>query len=142
MSPTTGRRDRREVVDRQKAQPRAVPRILGLDEFSVRRGQRYWTGLHDIVGRRVLDVIGGRSQKKVQAALERLAHPEEVRVVRGPLPKSIEQAQQDGRRQFGDQSRSETEKEWCSTSTISLICRAATPDSGLSRLRRASLRTL
>jgi transposase len=81
VSPTTVRRARREVVARQQEQAGSAPPILGIDEFSVRKGQRYATGLHDITGRRVLDVIKGRTQEKVQEALERLSPPERVRVV-------------------------------------------------------------
>lgn len=72
VSPTTVRRARQEVVARQNEASVAAPAILGIDEFSIRKGQRYATGLHDIAGRRVIDVIKGRTQKKVQEALERL----------------------------------------------------------------------
>lgn len=81
VSPTTVRRARREVVARAAVRPVAAPEVLGIDEFSVRKGQRYATGLHDLPRRRVLDVFKGRTQKKVQEALERLAQRDQIRVV-------------------------------------------------------------
>lgn len=81
VSPTTVRRARREVVARANDEAVGTPEILGIDEFSLRKGQRYATGIHDLTGRRVLDVIKGRTQKKVQEALERLAHKDTIRVV-------------------------------------------------------------
>jgi transposase len=81
VSPTTVRRALAEMVAMQQATGREPTEVLGIDEFSVRKGQRYATGLHDLRGRRVLDVIAGRTQEKVQRALERLPSPEAVKVV-------------------------------------------------------------
>jgi transposase len=61
VSPTTVRRARREVVAQTNEPSGAAPDVLGIDEFSVRKGQRYTTGLHDLRGRRVLEVIPGRT---------------------------------------------------------------------------------
>jgi transposase len=81
VSPTTVRRALAEVIATQEAQEDAPVRALGIDEFSLRKGHHYATGLHDLDGRRVLGVIRGRTQEKVQKALEKLAHPEAIEVV-------------------------------------------------------------
>jgi transposase len=81
LSPTTVRRCRAEVVAAQPARTAEPVTVLGMDEFSLRKGQRYVTGLHDLNHRRVIDVIKGRTQDKVQEALERLAHPDAITVV-------------------------------------------------------------
>jgi transposase len=82
VSPTTMRR---AVLDhataRLRQQPHAAVTRLGIDDFSLRRGQRYATGLHDLDGRRVIDVVEGRTSAAVVAALERLPAPEAVTAV-------------------------------------------------------------
>jgi transposase len=62
------------------AAPGALRR-LGLDDFSLRRGRRYATGLHDLTTHRLLDVVEGRTSADVQPALERLPRPEQIQVV-------------------------------------------------------------
>lgn len=52
-------------------------RLLGIDEFSIRKGQRYATGLHDLERHRLIEVLEGRKAEAVQKALEGL--PESVR---------------------------------------------------------------
>lgn len=58
-----------------------TPRVLGMDEFSMKRGRRYETVFCDLEARRVLEVVEGREQKAVQVYLEGLSNPEAVRVV-------------------------------------------------------------
>jgi transposase len=82
ISPTTVRRALAEVVATQEVRREETPlRTLGIDEFSLRKGRHYATGLHDLTGRRVLEVIAGRTQEKVQTALERLRNAEQIAVV-------------------------------------------------------------
>jgi transposase len=81
VSPTTVRRALREVVAAQRAPGEEPTEVLGIDEFSLRKGRHYATGLHDLRGRRVLDVVRGRTKDQVQRALERLPRPEAVSVV-------------------------------------------------------------
>lgn len=52
-------------------------RLLGIDEFSIRKGQRYATGLHDLERHRLIEVVEGRKAEAVQKALECL--PESAR---------------------------------------------------------------
>lgn len=56
-------------------------RVLGLDEFSIKKGQVYDTAIMDIEEKQVLGVVSGHRQQEVQAFLERLPAPEQVRVV-------------------------------------------------------------
>jgi transposase len=58
-----------------------TPRVLGMDEFSMKRGRRYETVFCDLEAPRVLEVVAGREQKAVQAYLEGLREPERVAVV-------------------------------------------------------------
>ncbi len=57
-----------------------TPRVLGMDEFSMKKGRRYETVFCDLEAPRVLEVVEGREQKAVQAYLEGLSDPEAVRV--------------------------------------------------------------
>jgi len=56
-------------------------RVLGLDEFSIRKGQVYDTAIMDIEEKRVLGVVSGHRQEEVQGFLEQLPEPEKVEVV-------------------------------------------------------------
>lgn len=58
-----------------------TPRVLGMDEFSMKRGRRYETVFCDLEAPRVLEVVEGRDQEAVRAYLEGLSDPEAVRVV-------------------------------------------------------------
>lgn len=58
-----------------------VPAVLGMDDFSVRKGQRYQTLFCDVDLRRRLEVVAGRDSDAVKSYLDRLAEPEGVRVV-------------------------------------------------------------
>jgi transposase len=82
VSPTTVERAVQDRADALGVRPRVRPvRCLGLDDFSLRKGQRYATGVHDLTTGRVLDVIEGRTATVVQAALEGLVEPDMVAVV-------------------------------------------------------------
>jgi transposase len=96
ISPTTVRRALAEVVATQEAQRKeTLLHTLGIDEFSLRKGHHYATGLHDLAGRRVLDLIDGRTQEKVQTALERLRQREQIAVVRMDMAGSFRAAVQE-----------------------------------------------
>jgi transposase len=82
VSPATVGRAVTEYAAPRLADRAATPVVqLGIDDFSLRRGRRYATGLHDLVRRTVVDVVEGRTAAVAQAALERLPAPEVVQVV-------------------------------------------------------------
>lgn len=81
VSPTTVRRAVTESAAKQLAEPIPPVRKLGIDEFAIRKGQRYATGLHDLERRRLVEVVEGRTSADVQTALERLRDKERVEVV-------------------------------------------------------------
>lgn len=56
-------------------------RVLGLDEFSIRKGQVYDTAIMDIENKQILGVVSGHRQEEVQGFLEHLPEPEKVEVV-------------------------------------------------------------
>lgn len=57
-----------------------TPRVLGLDEFSMKCRIRYETVFCDLEARQVLDVIAGRDGTSVQRYLDELHDPEQVAV--------------------------------------------------------------
>lgn len=57
------------------------PRILGIDEHTVHRGQRFATTFCDLKNHRVFDLSPGRSQGQLRAYLSTLRGRERVRVV-------------------------------------------------------------
>lgn len=56
-------------------------RVLGLDEFSIRKGQVYDTAIMDIEKKQVLGVVSGRRQEEVASFFTALPQPEGVQVV-------------------------------------------------------------
>jgi len=72
-----------EEAQRLLAVPEKPPpgRVLGLDEFSIRKGQVYDTAIMDIEAKRVLGVVSGHRQEEIQGFLEHLPEPEKVEVV-------------------------------------------------------------
>lgn len=57
------------------------PRILGIDEHSLHRRQRFATTFCDLKNRRVFDITAGKSDADLQGFLQRLRGRENVRVV-------------------------------------------------------------
>jgi transposase len=72
-----------EAAQRLLGVPQKPPpaRVLGLDEFSIRKGQVYDTAIMDIEEKQVLGVVSGHRQGEVQGFLEQLPEPEKVQVV-------------------------------------------------------------
>lgn len=58
-----------------------TPEVLGMDEFSVRKGRRYQTLFCDLQLRRRLEVVDGRDKESAKSYLDMLAEPEKVKVV-------------------------------------------------------------
>jgi transposase len=59
-------------------------RILGLDEFSVKKGRVYDTAIVNLEGKQIIGVVSGHRQKEVEDFFDSLPQPEKVQVV---LPK-------------------------------------------------------
>jgi len=57
------------------------PRVLGIDEHTVHRGQRFATTFCDLKNRRVFDVSAGRSEPELRSYLSGLHGRQRVRVV-------------------------------------------------------------
>jgi transposase len=81
VSATTVRVAQAEYATQQSTATAAPVTQLGIDDFALRKGQRYATGLHDLTRRRLFEVIEGRTSAVVQAALAQLPHPAAVQVV-------------------------------------------------------------
>jgi transposase len=72
---------RAEVAIGQAIPAGYTPRVLGMDEFSMKRGRRYETVFCDLEAPRVLEVVEGRDSEAVQPYLESLRDPARVAVV-------------------------------------------------------------
>lgn len=57
------------------------PQVLGIDEHSVHRGQRFATTFCDLKNHKIFDIVPGRSEADLRPFLSRLAGREKVRVV-------------------------------------------------------------
>jgi len=55
--------------------------ILGLDEFSIRKGRVYDTAIVDLEQKRIMGVVSGHRQEEVAAFFSALPNPAEVKVV-------------------------------------------------------------
>jgi transposase len=55
------------------AAPRAAPRVLGVDDWTHRKGHRYGTALVDLEGRRLVELLPDRTSETLRSWLE--AHP-------------------------------------------------------------------
>lgn len=64
----------------QSGVTKQTPEILGMDEFSVRKGHRYQTLFADLELRRRLGVVDGRSKDSARSYLDNLAEPQKVKV--------------------------------------------------------------
>ena len=94
VSPRTVQRALVEHGQPKSVERQATVHKLGIDEFSVRKGQRCATGLHDLERRRLLEVVKGRANVDVQGAVEGLADKEAIEVVSmdmsGPFRAAVE----------------------------------------------------
>ncbi len=82
VSPTTVRRAvQLHATAELSRQPLGEVQRVGIDDFSLRRGRRYATGIHDLDSRRLIEVVEGRTSADVQAALLRLPVPDTVTAV-------------------------------------------------------------
>ena len=45
--------------------------VMGIDDFSIRKGQRYNTGIHDLRNETTLGIVEGRKQEDIKEFIER-----------------------------------------------------------------------
>lgn len=69
----------RRLLGAEENSPPAA--VLGLDEFSIRKGQVYDTAIVDLERRVVMGVVSGHRQQEVAAFFTALPRPEEAKVV-------------------------------------------------------------
>jgi transposase len=69
---------RRKANERLSLQ---CPRVLGIDEHSLHKGQRFATTLCDLKNHRVFDIVPGRSEADLRGFISRLEGRHQVRVV-------------------------------------------------------------
>jgi len=69
----------RRLLGAEVSTPAAA--VLGLDEFSIRKGQVYDTAIVDLERRAVIGVVSGHRQEEVAAFFSALPQPEEAKVV-------------------------------------------------------------
>ncbi len=67
-------------------------RVLGLDEFSIRKGQVYDTAIVDLEHKEVIGVVSGHRQREVADFFTALAHADEARVVVMDMHEAFRQA--------------------------------------------------
>jgi len=63
------------------AAPTQSSRVLGVDEFSIKKGHIYDTAIMDIEHKQVLGVVSGRGQKNLEEFLDRLLDREAIEAV-------------------------------------------------------------
>lgn len=96
VGPTTVRRAFAESQDHvREVEPPPPPRVLGIDDFSIRKGQRYATGFHDLERHATVEVVEGRTQAVVQPVLEALNAQETIAVVSMDMAKAYRAAAQE-----------------------------------------------
>lgn len=79
----------------REVEPPPPPRVLGIDDFSIRKGQRYATGFHDLDRHTTIEVADGRTQAAVQPVLEALNAQETIAVVSMDMAKAYRAAVQE-----------------------------------------------
>lgn len=96
VGPKTVRRAFTESQDHlREVEPPPPPRLLGIDDFSIRKGQRYATGFHDLERHTTVEVVAGRTQAAVQPVLEALNAQETIAVVSMDMAKAYRAAVQE-----------------------------------------------
>lgn len=79
---------------RQATSTPGAPTVVGLDEFSIRKGQVYDTAIMDLVHKQVLGVVSGHRQEEVAAFFSGLPQPEALKVVVMDMHEPFRQAVQ------------------------------------------------
>ena len=75
-------------------EPNETPALMGLDEFSVRKGRLFHTAICNLTDRTVMAVVEGQGKQKVEAYLDKLKQPDAVKAVAMDMHDPFRQAVQ------------------------------------------------
>jgi transposase len=71
-----------------------APELMGLDEFSVRKGHMYHTAICNLTDRKVMAVVEGKGRQKLEDYLNKIQSPERVKAVAMDMHEPFRQAVQ------------------------------------------------
>ena len=71
-----------------------TPELIGLDEFSVRKGRLFHTAICNLTDRTVMAVVEGQGKQRVEAYLDKLTQPDAVKAVSMDMHDPFRQAVQ------------------------------------------------
>jgi transposase len=75
-------------------EPNETPALMGLDEFSVRKGRLFHTAICNLTDKTVMAVVEGQGKQKVEAYLDKLKQPDAVKAVSMDMHDPFRQAVQ------------------------------------------------
>jgi transposase len=75
-------------------EPGETPELIGLDEFSVRKGRLFHTAIYNLTDRTVMAVVEGQGKQKVEEYLDKLTQPDAVQAVAMDMHDPFRQAVQ------------------------------------------------
>ena len=75
-------------------EPNETPELMGLDEFSVRKGRLFHTAICNLTDRTVMAVVEGQGKQKVEEYLDKLKQPDAVKAVSMDMHDPFRQAVQ------------------------------------------------
>ena len=75
-------------------EPNETPELMGLDEFSVRKGRLFHTAICNLTDRTVMAVVEGQGKQKVEEYLDKLTQPDAVKAVSMDMHDPFRQAVQ------------------------------------------------
>ena len=76
------------------AEATEAPELMGLDEFSVKKGHMYHTVVCNLTDRKVMAVVEGQGRQKLEGYLDKLREPERVKAVAMDMHDPFRQAVQ------------------------------------------------
>ena len=75
-------------------EPAETPELMGLDEFSVRKGRLFHTAICNLTDRTVMAVVEGQGKQKVEEYLDKIPQPDAVKAVAMDMHDPFRQAVQ------------------------------------------------
>jgi transposase len=75
-------------------EPNETPELMGLDEFSVRKGRLFHTAICNLTDRTVMAVVEGQGKQKVEEYLDKLKQSDAVKAVSIDMHEPFRQAVQ------------------------------------------------